>query len=321
MSLSLSVALRAAMVVVAGSTLTGCEAVAFGDSNRYREDFRQAYPMQPGSRLVVDNRNGSVEVMGWERSEIEVTGTRYASTEEALRDIRIQVEPGAGEVRVRSVLPRRGDSGWGMGNSGGVRYVIRVPQRAVLDEVVTSNGAIRAENLQGTARLRTSNGRVEVLRLQGDLDVTTSNGSVEARELTGSATVRTSNGAISLEDVRGRLEATTSNGSIRARLSDPVADQPVRLTSSNGAVDLTMEAVRNNPVQLTTSNSSITLRLPATVDAELEADTSNSRINSDFDVQIGPGKLSKGHVSGRLGRGGAPVTLRTSNGNINVRRL
>jgi DUF4097 and DUF4098 domain-containing protein YvlB len=198
----------------------------------------------------------------------------------------------------------------------GARYSIRVPRKVILDRIVSSNGGIRADGTDGYARLKTSNGSIKAHGHNGEFDAQTSNGSIEATDQTGNATLHTSNGGIRVEMNQGSLDAGTSNGSITARMAKPDSAAPVRLSSSNGHIELTMDAMRD--VHVNTSNSSILVRIPPDANARIRARTSNSSITSDFDVR---GEKSKHTLDGTIGSGGPLVDLSTSNGGIRLLRL
>lgn len=293
--------------------LTACEDFDIGGiSDRYREDFHFSFPLTAGGSVTVDNANGSVEIVGWDKNSIDIDGTKYASSEDRLRQIKIDVEPSANSVSIRTVppMPR-------MGNYG-ARYVIHVPHKVELQNVVSSNGAIRVEAIEGRARLKTSNGTIRAFALLGSLDARTSNGSIELTDVSGDTSVHTSNGSVKADVKKGNFEATTSNGSITARLLE-TDSRPVRLESSNGHIDLSMDAARE--VHADTSNSSIVVRMPANAGATVRAHTSNAPITTDFDVSVHGGLLSKHRLEGNIGSGGPLLDLGTSNGSIKILRM
>jgi hypothetical protein len=294
--------------------LTACDDWDWGNTDRYKEDFSYTHALQPGGRISVENMNGSVEVLAWDQNNVEITGTKYASTEQVLKAMKIDIAASGDYVRVRTVAP----SGYRSGH--GARYVIRVPRRVEIERIASSNGRIQVDGIEGSARLRTSNGTVRALRLRGALEVETSNATVEVTSHSGPAVVRTSNGAVRADGVRGHFEATTSNGSITANLADPEPGRPVRLASSNGSITLTMEALRQNDIRANTSNSSITVRLPSQLQANLKARTSNSSITTDYDVTM-KGSNSKTSLEGNIGSGGPIIDLETSNGSIRVLKM
>lgn len=291
------------------------EGADWNDRNRYKEDFKMSYPIQPGGRLTLEGFNGSMEINSWDRNEVEVTGTKYASTEEILKSIKLDAVNTPDSVSVRAVRPSTNNEwGWNKG-SGGVKFIVRVPKKIVLDRIASSNGSIRVTGIEGNSRLKTSNGSVTVATLSGDLDIGTSNGAVNLSDITGATMVRTSNGKVTGQNLRGAIEASSSNGGITIRLADPMAGKPVRLDTSNGSVDLTMEKVNNNEVLITTSNSSITARMPANLNAQVRASTSHGNVSTDFDLR---GTQDKNRLDGTIGSGGPLLRMNSSNGSIRL---
>ena len=297
-------AIAAGLVVLAS-----CDIEELGGFERYHEDFHYNYPLKAGGRLSVDGFNGSVEVSVWEQETVDISGTKYARTQEDTHDLKIEVDHRADSVSIRAVRPNMRRRNFG------VRFVIKVPRGVVLDHLTTSNGAIRTSDGAGPARLRTSNGNVEVRRLKGSLNAETSNGPVELQDIDGAVEVHTSNGHVRAQGIRGALDATTSNSSIHATLDK--VDGAVRVQSSNGAIDLTLPPDTQSAVRAHTSNDGITLHLPGEVNARLSAGTSNASISSDFEMRM-RGEISKHHIEGSIGNGGPLIDLSTSNGQIRI---
>jgi len=308
---------RTMLLPVFGALLltVGCEDFEWGDINRYHEDFQYSYDVKPGVHLYVENLNGSVEITGWEKNSVQITGTKHASEEATLKALKIDIVNSADSVRIRTIGPSGHRGGYG------AKYVIRLPQHAVIEQVDSSNGGIRIESIDGTARARTSNGSIKAYRVAGPVELRTSNSSVEVADIPGGAVIGTSNGGIRAEGVKGILDATTTNAGINVTLSDPDAQKPIKLQSSNGGVELTMNSFKDNDIRIATSNSSITLRLPAAAHGMLRAHTSNSSVNCDFDITVKAGQLTKNWVEGQIGTGGPVVDLSTSNGAIRVQRI
>jgi DUF4097 and DUF4098 domain-containing protein YvlB len=291
--------------------LSGCELEDWGGMERFHEDFHYSYPMKSGGRLAVDSFNGAVEVSTWDQETVDISGTKYARTQEDTSDIKIEIDHAPAAVSIRAVRPSMRHGNYG------ARFAIKVPRGAVLDHLVTSNGAIRADDGVGPARMKTSNGHVEVRGLKGSLTAETSNGPIEAQDIEGGVEAHSSNGHIRLEHIHGAVDATTSNSGIRALLEN--VDGSVRLQSSNGPIDLTLPASAQSAVRAHTSNNGITLHLPGEVNARLSADTSNGSISSDFEMRM-RGEFSKHHLEGTLGTGGPLIDLSTSNGSIRILR-
>jgi hypothetical protein len=295
--------------------LAGCDFEDWGDSQRFTEDFHFTHNLPPNGRVVLENFNGSVEIYGWDKNQVEINGTKYANRRELLDAIRIDVTPSADSVQIRTIRPsdvRRGNMG--------AKYRIHVPRRVRLERIDSSNGGIRIEDVEGEARLKTSNGGVRLYRFTGDVEADTSNGPVELKEFAGGARLDTSNGPITASGVRGTFSATTSNGPIDATIESLDANRPVRLRTSNGPLRVKLGALNGNDVFAQSSNGPVTVVLPSGAGAKVRASTSNSSIQCDFDLN-GPITQSKSRLEGTIGSGGPLLDLSTSNGSIRIQRM
>ena len=297
--------------------LCGCVYVGdWGDSDAFRQDFHSTHPLEAGGKVSVESFNGPIEVAGWDQNSVEINGTKHASFREAMDEIKIDIDATPASVRVRASRPD------GFHNTG-VRFSIRVPRNAVLELISSSNGRIDVDGVEGSAHLHTSNGGIRVLRFKGDLQADTSNGTIETGELSGNANLHTSNGSVRGDASGGSFEAVTSNGRIEVRLKDPATTWPVRLRSSNGHIEVTVDANVLPELRASTSNSSILVRLPSSANARLRARTSHSPITSEFDgLQADQGRRRvHSEVEETIGHGGPLLDLETSNGSIKIQRL
>ena len=216
--------------------LAGCDIADFGDASRFQEDFHQAVPMKAGGRLYVETFNGAVDVSGWDREEADITATKYASTQNAVEAMKIDVAVSGDSIRIRSIRP---SERWG---NMGVKYTIRVPRTTTLERIQTSNGSIDVSNLEASARLTTSNGAVRADGVVGGLEASTSNGSIRATtsgmESGRSLRLSTSNGSVELTVDKlssGGAVVKTSNGSITVNLPDSAAFD-VNASTSNARI-------------------------------------------------------------------------------------
>ncbi len=292
--------------------LAGCDLEDLGSSDRFTADFH--YGSLKATRLSVENFNGSIEIASWDQDSIDISGVKYAGTAELRDAMKIDVAATGDTLHVRTVRPseRRGNMG--------AKYVIKVPRKIELDRISSSNGSIRVNDIEGGARLRSSNGGIHVINTKGNVDAQTSNGNVEVQDLQGSAVLKTSNGRVHAEGVKGTLEAETSNGGINVHLTKAEAGRPVKLDTSNGSIDLTIDSANQNDVYASTSNAGITVHMPPSIGARLRAHTSNGAISSDFEVQV-QGQISKHSLEGTIGSGGPVLDLSTSNGGIHLVKM
>ena len=308
------------LLAAAGMALAGCDLMddalaAASDQERHQEDFKFSYDLKPGGRVTLEGFNGGVEIYGWSQDKIEIDGTKYSSDKAKLSEIKIDIAHTADSVQIRAVQPERPHR-W-HGNMG-VKFVLHVPRKTLLESVASSNGPIQIEGLEGDARLRTSNGPVKLTSFRGDAVVRTSNGPVDVKDFSGALSVATSNGPVRGDGVKGNLDVTTSNGPVTISAADLAAGKPVRIKTSNGPVRLTMNKLTTDVIART-SNGPIELRLPTGSGANVRAETRHGKVESDFEVSAATTQ-SKSELAGRIGGGGPSLELETSNGNIRLAR-
>jgi DUF4097 and DUF4098 domain-containing protein YvlB len=304
--------MRLILPLLAALLLAGCDIEDFGPSDRFKTDFH--YTLKPTDRLSIENFNGEVEIAGWDQPSIEITGMKYASTEEGLNAVKIDVHESSGVTEIRTTHPNTFH-----GNQG-ARFLIRAPRKTVMDRIVSSNGAVRIHDMTAETRIHTSNGAIRIENSTGGVEAETSNGAIDLDTVTGKVNLKTSNGRIRAEDLVGQCEAETSNGPITLRFKD-APDGPTRINTSNGSVDVTMSKPPKNGIRAETSNGSITLDLPGNTAARLNAETSHSAVSSEFDVMHNSSfDKEKHHLEGDIGAGGPLIELTTRNGGIHLRK-
>ncbi len=292
--------------------LTGCD-IEFGDGDRFQRDFHETRAFQPGERLSVETFNGQVDIVTWDQNSVDISGTKSASSEQLLDDIKVDIQQGGGALAIRSIRPSL------IHGSMGVRFTLRVPKRLVLDHITTSNGGIHVSNVDGSANLKTSNGGIHAEHLNGRLDAQTSNGKIEVNFVNGPSVFHTSNGAIEGSDIAGPVDATTSNGAIHLQLASGAASGPLRFSTSNGGIDVSLQGPLRNEMRVHTSNGGITLRLPSDVNAHVHAATSNASITTEFPIAM-EGTENKHQLEGNIGSGGPQIEITNSNSGIHLLR-
>jgi hypothetical protein len=299
------------------------------------ERINKRFAIQPGGRLIVDVDFGTVDVATNATGEIVVDVLRGGKADEtaflAGRPVTFSQDGDTLTIHSRG-KSRQGWSWFGRQRTEG-KYTISVPARfnahiktsgggiTVSDltgEVKagtsgggleftrlrgpldggTSGGGIRVADCQGELKIKSSGGGIQVSGGSGTLDGNTSGGSISVKDFRGPARVETGGGGITIENVAGMVEGSTSGGSISARFSSPLSDQ----------------------VKLDTSGGGVTVRVPENSAFDLDAATSGGGVSSELPVTI-TGKPSRSRLKGPVNGGGKPVLLRTSGGNIQVKKL
>lgn len=292
--------------------LGGCD--ANGGFGQVTEDFHYSYPLQSGGQLELTNTNGSVEISGWDRDSVDVSGTKYASDQTALNDIKVNVSASGNRASIATEMP---GSHWH--GSWGVRFHVRVPRKIRLERAETTNGSVTVEDLEGGGRIRSTNGRLSLGRLSGDYDVQTTNGSIQVDDCIGVEKAETTNGTIRGRIKQGAIQAQSTNGTLDLTIEKPLDSRPMRLSTTNGSLTLALAEFHGNPVNAETSHGSVTIRLPGDTNANLEAETSMASITSDLSLSSVE-ERSKHSLRARLGNGGPSISATSNMGSIRIQR-
>src|SRR5258708_3590761 len=75
------------------------------------KEFNQSYPLQPGGSVELQNVNGTVDVQGWDRNEIEVHAVKTAKHKESdLERVSIEVDAKPDAISIATRYPQ--NQGW-----------------------------------------------------------------------------------------------------------------------------------------------------------------------------------------------------------------
>jgi DUF4097 and DUF4098 domain-containing protein YvlB len=135
---------------------------------------------------------------------------------------------------------------------------------------------------------------------RSDLKLDTYNGPIGVRDVTGRMTLTAYNGPISLAGVGGDVRARTTNGPLDIELVGAHWD---------GA-----------GLDAETTNGPVNLAIPDNYSAQLEFGTVNGPMTVGFPLTVTiQGRVGR-RISTRLGSGGAPIRVVTTNGPVEIQR-
>jgi hypothetical protein len=195
-------------------------APAFGAANTNHQVFEHIYPLPPGGSFRLENVNGSVQVDGWDRDEVEVEAVKTSTSDvQDLDRVKIDVDSEPHEVSVHTRYPK------GDGVEVAVEYHVHVPYRVLLGSIGTVNGSVLVRGVSGGGDLRSVNGNVEVLNSAGRFSAKTTNGNLhlELSQLLdgGPMNIETVNGSVVLglpSDAKANLKVQSMNGEFYSEL-------------------------------------------------------------------------------------------------------
>jgi len=184
------------------------------------KEFNQSYPLQPGGSFELQNVNGTVDVQGWDRNEVEVHAVKTAKQKESdLERVSIEVDARPDAVSIATRYPQN------EGVEVAVEYTVHVPHGARVEHIGTVNGTLRISGVENVEDLHTVNGNIEMFEAGGNVHAHTTNGNVHLElarvpDKTG-ATAETTNGSLVLavpSDIQAEVEARCLNGNFYSEL-------------------------------------------------------------------------------------------------------
>ncbi len=256
-------------------------------------------------RVQVENLAGSIEITGWDRNEVHITGELGDGVEE----LEIVESPTGVTVIVR--------------NRENQRFVeetdlqLRVPAAArLIAEGVSADITVR--DLDG--------GSLDIATVSGDIDVSARAQRVEIESVSGDVAFRghasrieveTVSGEIELAGVEGEVQASTVSGDVELEAGSVSI---ARFESVSGDVIASLEVTGGGRLSADSMSGDVRLTLPGSQQGEFSAQTFSGHIRSAF------GKVDKGgrgpgrRLHHREGSGGAIIEVESFSGDIRIDR-
>jgi DUF4097 and DUF4098 domain-containing protein YvlB len=198
----------------------------------FQEEFHKSYPLDKLGQVSLENVNGNVHVLTWDREEVKIDAVKHANKQEHLAEVKIEVNATPKHVEIKTKYPDS-KSRKSKNNSTSVDYSLTVPKQSHLHKVSTVNGAVDIENVEGDVAASSVNGSATATGLRGEAHLSSVNGPV-------SATFVQINKGVVLESV---------NGSVKVAVP-PQANAEVSASTVNGGIgsDFSLPAKKHFPV-------------------------------------------------------------------------
>ncbi len=267
------------------------------------KSFERAVPAEPRGVVDISNVSGRIEVIGWDRPEVNVRGELDEGVE------RVDVTSEHGRTVVKVVLPHAG-------HHGDADLRVKVPKESEVN-VSAVSAEVTTSGVQGEQRLSAVSGDITA-EFAGDLEVKTVSGEVKLKGHGQPARlhVRSVSGDVRLEHGAGDLEAGTVSGSLVLSLDSA---RSVRARTTSG--DLHFEGKLNRGADLDATSVSGDLHVRASADGgySFEARSFNGDITNCFGAEPVERHHGSGHtLEGTRGEGAGHVRLNTMSGSIQL---
>jgi DUF4097 and DUF4098 domain-containing protein YvlB len=270
------------------------------------EDVNETLDADADGNVKISNVSGSVEVNGWSRNQVEVTGELGSGVEELI------FERDGDEVIIKVKLPRRSS------RSGSAELVINVPEASSL-QVNTVSADIDISDVQGEQRLESVSGEITSTVYGAEVDAGSVSGDLEISgdNQTTNAKLHTVSGDIDVENLSGEIRTESVSGNISM-----INGAFMRASGNtvNGDIVFHVGLLDGGRMDFETINGTVDVDFGGDVSARIDIETFNGDIRNCFGPEsVRTSKYAPGReLSFTEGGGSGRVTINTLNGNVRL---
>src|SRR5690349_9911063 len=83
-------------------TFTALACLATGAFAKVTEKFAQTYPLAANGSIQVENVNGTIEIIAWDKNEVSLEAEKSARSQEGLDRMHLKIDASASELRIKT---------------------------------------------------------------------------------------------------------------------------------------------------------------------------------------------------------------------------
>ena len=262
---------------------------------------------QSDGDVLISNVSGTVDVRGWDRNEVQVTGRLGEDVE------RIDVESSGGRTVIKVVLPR------GNNHDGEADIEVSVPKGSSV-EVSAVSADVSSRGVLGTQRLKSVSGEITADIAGNESEVRSVSGDVTVRGNGKPLSLRVSSvsGSLDLTNTAGKIDVVTVSGDARVNMGET---SELRGRTTSGNLEVTGKLTRDARVDVEGVSGDITLHVSAAGGLSTEIESFSGDIESCLSggsvesvSKYGPGK----RLNIRTVESGARVRAKTLSGDVEI---
>ncbi|MDQ3038228.1 MAG: DUF4097 domain-containing protein [Pseudomonadota bacterium] len=269
--------------------------------------INQTRPLDPRGRVEIDNLKGRVEVRGWDRAEVKITGSLGAGVE------KFELQGDGKALRIKVKYPSRSS------RTEPTILIVHVPLRAQIEiGTVTADIDVHGMASRNMALASVSGdivangapGRAQVESVSGDIRLTFNSGDVEVSTVSGDVILNGRlNGKVTLETVAGDVRMDGKG----ERLSS------VRAGTVSGDIQARMALAPSGVVKMESVSGDLLLEMPRTLSAQVSGESFSGELQApgaNIERQeFGPGSSFHSHY----GAGKGEIRLESFSGDAELR--
>jgi DUF4097 and DUF4098 domain-containing protein YvlB len=268
--------------------------------------INQTRPLDPRGRVEVDNVKGRVEVVAWNRPEVQLSGSLGSGVE------KLSVEGDSKVLRIKVHYPARGR------NAEPSRLVLQVPLLADLEvdtvsaDISVSGVASRELELQSVSGGIAANGapgRGKISTVSGDIQLAMNTPRLRVETVSGKVVTQGRlNGEIALESVSGDVRLNTLGERVRKLSTNTVS----------GDMVLELALAEDGEIRMESVSGDLRLQLPADLSAQVSGESFSGDLSAPGakirKEEFGPGSSFRV----RYGAGKGDIRMQTFSGDARL---
>jgi DUF4097 and DUF4098 domain-containing protein YvlB len=258
--------------------------------------------------ISIENLAGEVIVKGWNRSEVQITGTLDDKAEE------LKITGGGDRLDIEVKYPDRVKN-----IDEGTRLEVMIPSGCDLEISVVS-ADIQVDAVRGDVEIESVSGEVMLRGEPADLEVETVSGNLDIDVVTDTADVACVSGDIEIKGVRKELECAVVSGNITVDAGKQM--EALECETVSGDVTVRGTLPRKAEWSLAAHSGDILLELSGEVDAEFSIESFSGEIHDAFGHQAH--RTSKYAPGSELefteGDGSATVEIEVFSGDVKIKQ-
>lgn len=251
--------------------------------------------------------DGDLSFSSWEKSLVRIRVTKKTKirnskkAERLLQETEVDITQRKNEIKIRIHYPKmKGLFFWIKDYSRiKVSTEIMLPQKSDLD-CTTVDGSIYGEKIIGELTMKTVDGSIHLSDIQDSVKAKTIDGRIILKNIKGEVEAKTTDGDIELSGLISKLNLSSTDGDITANiLSHSLMEEDWNIATVDGDVEFSVGPDFSANLFFQTTDGDITSQLPLIVSS----------------------LTSKKKISGKINQGGHLVRIKTSDGDITIRKL
>jgi len=271
------------------------------------ESVERKVAADANGEVMISNVSGTIDVRGWDRNEVQVTGHLGRDVE------RVDVESSGGRTVIKVVLPR------GNSHDGDADLEVSVPKGSSV-EVSAVSADVSSRGVLGTQRLKSVSGEITADIAGNESEVRSVSGDVTVRGNGKPLSLRVSSvsGSLDLTNTAGKIDVVTVSGDASVNMGDT---SELRGRTTSGNLEVSGKLTRDGRVDVEGVSGDITLHISAAGGLSTEIESFSGDIESCLSggsvervSKYGPGT----RLNIRTVESGARVRAKTLSGDVEI---